>query len=114
MYDAAYDYTSIPEGESELCDKIVQAFENGTCTINPGMIVIYGEPNYDFPDVDDDSIYSLKGMTILVCTTIIVLIIVAILVHQLSMYQKKKKEQETKEKDLTMVQTNRIKSMSST
>ena len=43
IFNEAYDYTSDPEGESQLCDKIVEAFGSGSCTIEPGKIIIYGE-----------------------------------------------------------------------
>ena len=43
IFNEAYDYTSDPEGDSQLCDKITEEFESGTCSIEPGKIVIYGE-----------------------------------------------------------------------
>ena len=117
IFNEAYDYTSDPEGESQLCDKIVQAFGSGTCTIKPDRIVIYGEPETTDDD-DPDGIKIMineQGLIIVICTAVIVIIIIAILVFKLSIkYQKNKQEQETKEKDLTMVQTNRVKSMSQT
>ena len=42
LFNEAYDYTSNPEGDSQLCDKIEEAFGSGSCTIEPGIITIYG------------------------------------------------------------------------
>ena len=125
IFDAAYNYTSIPEGESQLCDKIVQAFGSGSCTIKPDMITIYRQVSgheTTVNDVSDDSsdndgikiMTNEQGLIIsLLCAIVIVIIIIAVLVYKLSTrHQRNKHKQKSKDKDLTMVKANRAKSMS--
>ena len=55
IFNEAYDYTSNPEGDSQLCDEIAEAFGSGSCTVEPGKIIIYGESssgNHFYGDVN--------------------------------------------------------------
>ena len=125
IFDAAYNYTSIPEGKSQLCDKIVQAFGSGTCTIKPDMITIYRQVSGFETTVDDvtddnsnhDGIKMMtneQGLIIaLLCAIVIVIVMIVVLVYKLSIrHQKNKSQQKTKDKDLTTEQANRAKCMS--
>ena len=76
---AAYDYAS--NGYSDLCEKLETEFGEGDCTIDPGIIQIYG-------DKGGSSAKSGDSAGAAIVAVVVVLIIVLILIGGGIFYQK--------------------------